>query len=94
MWGYKITDQNYKSTKALIHYLVRTAGRNANLLLNIGPQPNGELPALAIDRLNGMGKWLSKYGETIYDSRGGDIPHIAGEYPPEKGIASLSIFWT
>ena len=37
MWGYKITDQNYKSTKALIHYLVRTAGRNANLLLNIGP---------------------------------------------------------
>ena len=41
MWGYKITDQNYKSTKTLIHYLVNAAGRNANLLMNIGPQPDG-----------------------------------------------------
>ena len=85
MWGYKITDQNYKSTKALIHYLVRTAGRNANLLLNIGPQPNGELPALAIDRLNGMGKWLSEYGETIYGSRGGDIPPHSWGVSTRKG---------
>ena len=30
MWGYKITDLDYKSTKTLIHYLVRAAGRNAN----------------------------------------------------------------
>lgn len=85
MWGYKITDQNYKSTKALIHYLVRTAGRNANLLLNIGPQPNGELSALAIDRLNGMGKWLSEYGETIYGSRGGDIPPHSWGVSTRKG---------
>lgn len=85
MWGYKITDQNYKSTKALIHYLVRTAGRNANLLLNIGPQPNGDLPALAIDRLNGMGKWLSEYGETIYDTRGGDIPPHSWGVSTRKG---------
>ena len=41
MWGYKITDQNYKSTKTLIHYLVKAAGKNANLLMNIGPQPDG-----------------------------------------------------
>ncbi len=39
MWGYKITDQNYKSTKTLIHYLVKAAGKDANLLMNIGPQP-------------------------------------------------------
>ncbi len=43
MWGYKITDLEYKSTRTLIRYLVRAAGRNANLLLNIGPQPNGEI---------------------------------------------------
>lgn len=48
MWGYKIVDQNYKSVKTLIHYLVKAAGRNANLLMNIGPQPNGELPAAAL----------------------------------------------
>ncbi len=44
MWGYRIEDQNYKSPKELIHYLVKAAGKNANLLMNIGPQPNGELP--------------------------------------------------
>ena len=46
MWGYKITDQNYKPAKTLIHYLVKAAGKDANLLMNIGPQPDGELPAV------------------------------------------------
>lgn len=74
MWGYKITDLNYKSTKTLIHYLVRAAGRNANLLLNIGPQPDGSFPDMALERLKEMGEWLDCYGESIYGTRGGDIP--------------------
>ena len=74
MWGYKIIDQNYKSSETLIRYLVSTAGKGANLLLNVGPQPNGELPAAAIERLKEMGKWTSKYGETIYGTTAGDIP--------------------
>ena len=73
MWGYKIVDQNYKSVKKLVQYLVEAAGRNANLLMNIGPQPNGELPAVAIDRLKAIGDWMNVYGETIYGSRGGDV---------------------
>ncbi len=79
MWGYKITDLEYKSTRTLIRYLVRAAGRNANLLLNIGPQPNGELPAEALDRPREMGEWLRRYGETIYGTRGGIVaPHQWG----------------
>lgn len=79
MWGYRIEDQNYKSPKALIHYLVRAAGKNANLLMNIGPQPNGELPATAVERLKEVGKWMDTYGETIYGTRGGDVvPHTWG----------------
>ena len=73
MWGYKITDQNYKSTKTLIHYLVKAAGRNANLLMNIGPQPDGCLPAVAVQRLKEMGDWMKTYGETIYGTRGGRV---------------------
>ena len=73
MWGYKITDQNYKSTKPLIHYLVKAAGRNANLLMNIGPQPDGCLPAVAVQRLKEMGDWMKTYGETIYGTRGGRV---------------------
>lgn len=79
MWGYRIEDQNYKSPKELIHYLVKAAGKNANLLMNIGPQPNGELPATAIEHLKQVGKWMNQYGETIYGTRGGDVtPHTWG----------------
>ena len=73
MWGYKVKDQNYKSSKELIRLLVRTAGKGANLLINIGPQPNGEIPELALDRLKAMGEWLRKYGDTIYGTTAGDI---------------------
>lgn len=74
MWGYKIIDQNYKSTKDLIHLLVHTSGKGANLLLNIGPQPNGELPATALQRLKEIGQWLRLNGESIYGTTAGDIP--------------------
>jgi alpha-L-fucosidase len=73
MWGYKVVDQNYKSTETLIRYLVSAAGKGANLLLNVGPQPNGELPAAAIERMKAMGEWLNIYGETIYGTEAGDI---------------------
>ena len=79
MWGYKITDQDYKSTKTLIHYLVKAAGKDANLLMNIGPRPDGELPAVALERLAEVGEWMKVYGETIYGTRGGCIaPHPWG----------------
>ena len=78
-WGYNIEDQDYKSTKTLIHLLVRAAGKNANLLMNIGPQPNGELPAKAVQCMKEMGEWMAQYGETIYGTRGGDVePHVWG----------------
>ena len=70
MWGYKVVDTNYKDTPTLIRYLVKTAGLGANLLLNIGPQPDGELPAMALERLRDMGKWLRENGETIYGTEG------------------------
>lgn len=74
MWGYKIIDQNYKTTRQLVHYLVNTAGKGANLLMNIGPQPNGCLPATAVQRLKEMGEWMQTYGTTIRATRAGDIP--------------------
>ena len=73
-WGYKITDNNYKSTEALIRLLVKAAGKDANLLLNIGPQPDGCIPDTSIERLKNIGKWLEKNGETIYGTRGGVVP--------------------
>lgn len=73
MWGYKVVDQNYKSVAQIVQLLINTSGKGANLLLNIGPQPNGELPATALKRLKGVGKWLREYGETIYGTTAGDM---------------------
>lgn len=74
MWGYKVKDQDYKTTTTLLRLLVRTAAKGANLLLNIGPQPNGELPATALERLKEMGQWLNgPAGESIYATVAGGI---------------------
>ncbi|MCX6319339.1 MAG: alpha-L-fucosidase [Bacteroidetes bacterium] len=81
-WGYSVTDRNYKSVKTIIHLLVNAAGRNANLLLNVGPMPNGEIQPEFTDTLAAAGKWLSKYGNTIYGTRGKLMP------PQPWGVAT------
>jgi alpha-L-fucosidase len=72
-WGFNITDRAYKSDKELIHLLVRAAGYGANLLLNIGPMPNGAIQPEFTSRLTFMGEWLARYGASIYGTRGGFI---------------------
>lgn len=74
MWGYKVADQNYKDTRTLIRYLVTARGMGANLLLNIGPQPSGELPAAAVERLRAIGEWMKTYRPTVYGVKAGDFP--------------------
>ena len=72
-WGFNITDHGWKSVNEIEAYLVRAAGANANLLLNIGPRPDGTIQPEAAERLRALGQWLQKYGTTIYGTRGGPI---------------------
>ena len=85
MWGYKVRDTDYKDSPTLIRLLAKCAGMGANLLLNIGPQPNGEVPAQSLERLRDMGEWLSRYGETIYGTEGGDISPQSWGVTTRKG---------
>ncbi|MDE5881617.1 MAG: alpha-L-fucosidase [Muribaculaceae bacterium] len=85
MWGYKINDQNYKDATTLIRYLVKAAGMGANLLLNIGPQPSGDLPATALDRLKEIGEWMRENGETIYGTEAGPFPAQSWGTTTRKG---------
>lgn len=73
-WGYHASDHNYKSVETLIKILSTCAGRDANLLLNVGPKPDGTIQSEFVERLEGMGKWLAIYGEAIYRTRGRLIP--------------------
>jgi alpha-L-fucosidase len=72
-WGFRLTDEHYKSTAELIRYLVRAAGLNANFLLNIGPMPSGEIQPEFVQRLTEVGKWMKQYRESIYGTRGGPV---------------------
>lgn len=69
-WGFNLNDRNFKTTKQVVHYLVNAAGRNANLLLNVGPMPNGKIQSEFADTLKQVGTWTAKYGETVYGTRG------------------------
>lgn len=82
MWGYKIKDQDYKDVKTLIHYLVNTAGMGANLLLNIGPQPSGELPEVAVSRLKEMGQWMKNTARPSTAPQAAIFPPKHGAPPP------------
>ena len=72
-WGYDINDYNYKTPEQLIRFLIQTAGKGANLLLNVGPRPDGTLPEESVNRLLAIGKWLEKCGDTIYGTDGGCV---------------------
>ncbi len=69
-WGYNITDNNHKTVKELVHYLVKAASLNTNFLLNIGPMASGKIQTEFVDTLKQMGNWMQQYGETITGTRG------------------------
>ena len=84
-WGFNITDQKFKSTRQLVSYLVRAAGAGANLLLNIGPRPDGTIQPEAVERLHELGAWLGMYGASIYGTRAGPIPPRAWGATTQRG---------
>lgn len=65
-WGYMPISPDWRSVREVIEMLgIATAGRG-NLLLNIGPAPDGSVPPEAVERLTAVGKWVAKYGEAMY----------------------------
>jgi alpha-L-fucosidase len=67
-WGYTPTDK-YKTPAQIIHTLVEIVAKGGNLLLGIGPKPDGTLPDVVKERLEKIGEWTSKNGEAIYSTR-------------------------
>ncbi len=62
-------EDDYKSVRELVHMLMEIVSKGGNLALNVGPQPDGRLPAGAIERIKGLGAWLNTYGEAVYETR-------------------------
>jgi len=62
-------DDNFKSTKKLLHMLIDVVAKGGNLALNVAPQTDGRLPYPVLLRMKEMGAWLKQYGEAIYGTR-------------------------
>jgi alpha-L-fucosidase len=67
-WGYLEKD-TYKTPEFIIHLLADVVSKNGNLLLNVGPRPDGTIPAPAQQVLRDVGAWLKVNGEAIYGTR-------------------------
>ena len=80
-WGFNLQDDKHKSSKELIHLLVKSASYGSNLLLNVGPMPNGKIQTEHLKSLSEIGLWLDQYGETVYGTK-------AGILEPDNQLAS------
>ena len=79
-WSWK-PDDTIKSASEVIHILAQCAGGDGNLLLDVGPMPDGRIEPRQVAVLKQVGAWLDKNGESIYGTRG-------GPWKPTQGIAS------
>lgn len=79
-WSWKPND-DLKSVGDVIRILVTCVGGDGNLLLDVGPMPDGRIEPRQVDILKRVGEWLNKNGESIYGTRG-------GPWKPSKGLAS------
>jgi alpha-L-fucosidase len=74
-WGWRPTPpEDWHSARKVVQMLQQVTAGGGNLLLNVGPMPDGSVPPEATERLTKVGKWLSKYGEVIY----GKADHVEG----------------
>jgi len=67
-WGYMpyAPAEDWRSVREVLGMLQQVTAGGGNLLLNIGPAPDGSVPPEAVERLVPVGKWLAKNGEAVY----------------------------
>jgi len=68
-WGYVKADTVYKSTEKLIGLLIDAVSKGGNLLLNVGPTPEGIIKVENLSRMAEIGNWLKTNSEAVYDTK-------------------------
>jgi alpha-L-fucosidase len=76
-WGFKRDDTRWKGAQALVRNLVDVVSKEGNYLLNVGPTPEGEIPAESVKRLQQVGKWMDKNGAAIHGAKAGPFKRLS-----------------
>jgi alpha-L-fucosidase len=72
LWGYTIGER-WRPADLLLDMLVESVSKGGNLLLNVGPRPDGTLPPEFVERMDAIGAWMERHGEAIYGSEPGEV---------------------
>jgi len=95
LWGYA-AGERWRSADRLLDMLCECAHKGGNLLLNVGPQADGQLPPAFLERALDIGRWLQVHGEAIYGNDGGDVTEfVTRGWQTTRGNALYLIirFW-
>ena len=84
-WAYRPKDRNFKNVDALIRSLIEIISRGGNFLLDVGPQPDGQIQSEFVERLEAIGDWTHRNAAAIYGSTYGPIQGEASFRTTERG---------
>jgi alpha-L-fucosidase len=72
LWGWT-SGERWRPVDLLLDMLTEAAAKGGNLLLNVGPKPDGQLPPEFVERADAIGDWMTRNGEAIYNTDGGEL---------------------
>ncbi|MDA3833032.1 MAG: alpha-L-fucosidase, partial [Spirochaetales bacterium] len=92
-WGYQHNDHNYKTPYQLLRTFVDCISKGGNLLLDVGPMPDGTIPQPQIEVLKEFARWTKKHDEAIYGTRAGlGEGHFPGPTAVSKDSKTLYLY--
>lgn len=94
-WGWQAHDNNQKSVRQLVQIFAETIGGGGNLLLDVGPREDGTITPEQAERLRGLGEWIARHADAVYDTGRGLPPghfYGASALSPDRRVLYLTCF--
>ncbi|MGN0228856.1 MAG: alpha-L-fucosidase [Muribaculaceae bacterium] len=93
-WGYAWYDNNWKTPKQIVQYLISTIARGGTYMLNIGPDGKGNVPDFVVRSLTASGEWIKKHPQVIYGAEPSPWKHALpwGDVVKQGNKLYLTIF--
>ena len=90
-WGY-VPNDIYKPFSEILSSVVRIVAMGGNVILGVGPKPDGTLPEEALSIMTKLGKWLDTYGEGIFGTRSNDVWNVGNWYFTKKEYSIYAFY--